>query len=49
MWKTPTPEDLDVSCYEVPGRNHFDILFDLTDPASQLGAETIELLPGESS
>ncbi|MFM0392804.1 alpha/beta hydrolase [Paraburkholderia phytofirmans] len=38
-----------VSCFEVPGRNHFDILFDLTDPASRLGAETIELLLGEKS
>lgn len=38
-----------VSCYEVPGRNHFDILFDLTDPASRLGADTIELLLGEQS
>lgn len=38
-----------VSCYEVPDRNHFDILFDLTDPASRLGAETIELLLGEKS
>lgn len=38
-----------VSCYEVPGRNHFDILFDLTDPATRLGAETIELLLGEKS
>ncbi|MFL9889061.1 alpha/beta hydrolase [Paraburkholderia agricolaris] len=38
-----------VSCYEVPGRNHFDILFDLTDPASRLGTETIELLLGEKS
>jgi arylformamidase len=36
-----------VSEHEVPGRNHFDILFDLTSPDTRLGVETIELLVGE--
>jgi arylformamidase len=36
-----------VSEHEVPGRNHFDILFDLTSPDTRLGVETIELLLGE--
>ncbi|MEQ5837904.1 alpha/beta hydrolase [Paraburkholderia acidicola] len=33
-----------VSHYEVAGRNHFDILFDLTMPHTRLGIDTLELL-----
>ncbi|HWT37529.1 MAG TPA: alpha/beta hydrolase [Paraburkholderia sp.] len=35
-----------VSAYEVPEKNHFDILFDLTNPESRLGSDTLKLLGG---
>ncbi|ATA55588.1 esterase [Variovorax boronicumulans] len=34
------------SVYEVVGRNHFDIVFDLCDPATRLGRDTFQLLRG---
>jgi len=34
------------SVYEVAGRNHFDIVFDLCDPATRLGRDTFQLLRG---
>ncbi len=33
-----------VTSFEVPGRNHFDILFDLADPSTELGAVTLAAL-----
>jgi len=30
--------------FEVPGRNHFDVILDLADPAAPLGAATLALL-----
>ncbi|MEC5409645.1 alpha/beta hydrolase [Paraburkholderia sp. MPAMCS5] len=38
----------DVSHYEVANRNHFDILFDLANPASRLGIDTLLLLGDKS-
>jgi len=34
----------DVHRFEAPGRNHFDITFDLSDPATVLGAATLSLI-----
>ncbi|CAM9684430.1 unnamed protein product, partial [Phaeothamnion confervicola] len=34
----------DVTSFEVAGRNHFDILFDLADPSTRLGAVTLAAL-----
>jgi arylformamidase len=33
-----------VECIEARGRNHFDIVFDLSDPATQLGAAALSLI-----
>lgn len=30
--------------FEVPGRNHFDVILDLADPATRLGAATVALV-----
>ncbi|MBI5716227.1 MAG: alpha/beta hydrolase [Burkholderiales bacterium] len=30
--------------FEVPGRNHFDVILDLADPATMLGAAAVELV-----
>ena len=35
-----------VSCFEIPGVNHFNIVFDLADRATALGRATLELIAG---
>jgi arylformamidase len=32
------------SVFECPGRNHFDVILDLADPATELGRRTLDLL-----
>ncbi len=32
------------SVFECPGRNHFDVILDLADPATELGRQTLDLL-----
>lgn len=36
--------DFECLCFEVPARNHFDVILDLMDPETLLGAATLRLL-----
>jgi arylformamidase len=37
-----------VKSIEAPGANHFDIVFEIADPATELGRATLELICGEA-